>query len=170
MKYNPQSLFVSQQGQALYPESGCGVASLLMLLKFINYSPLPNWEKLCGNLRLDVSPVEKGYAKENPEIGLYPEDIFRFAVKENLLFRVHFFDDEWQSCLEIAPIMVLLDGIIKEYPEEPHWVVLTSYDGKIFSYLDPWSKESDSKKIALADFKQFYTGIACQLLAKQKSL
>ncbi len=166
MKYELQAIFVSQQEQELHSESGCGVASLLMLLKYINFNPVPTWQKLCSELRVNVSPIEKGYSKHDPEIGLYPEDIFRYVIKENLLFRMHFFDNEWHDCLEKGPIMVLLYGVLKEFPNDSHWVVLTSYDGKLFSYLDPWSKQGDkiSKNLSFAEFKKVYTGVACQLL------
>ncbi|MCS5712847.1 C39 family peptidase [Candidatus Berkiella aquae] len=170
MKCEPKTIFVSQQGQELHPESGCGVASFLMLLKYINFKPLPSWNNLCGELRLDLPPIEKGYSKNDPEIGLYPEDIFRFVVKENLLFRMHFFDNEWQESLDNGPIMVLLHGVLNEFPDESHWVVLTSFDGQIFSYLDPWSKDDEeiTKMISFAEFKKYYTGVACQLLMSQQ--
>ncbi|MBN9289057.1 MAG: hypothetical protein BGO43_05465 [Gammaproteobacteria bacterium 39-13] len=170
MKYEAHTIFVSQHGQELHPESGCGVASLLMLLKYINFKPLPSWKLLCNELRLDVPPLDKGYSKHDPEVGLYPEDIFRYVVKENLLFRMHFFDTEWQDSLMKAPIMVLLHGVLNEFPDESHWVVLTSYDGKIFSYLDPWSKVDEEiiKNISFVEFEKYYTGVACQLLMKQE--
>lgn len=81
-----------------------------MLLKFIRFYPLPTWKELCEALRLDVSPIEKGYGKDNPEIGLYPEDLFRYIVQQN---RMQFFDGEWEEALIKAPIMVLLDGILE---------------------------------------------------------
>ena len=168
MKYQPKAIFVSQQEQELHSESGCGVASLLMLLKYINHKPLPAWQTLCSELRLSVSPVEKGYSKHDPEIGLYPEDIFRYVIKENLLFRMHFFDNEWRNCLEKGPIMVLLHGVLTEFPNDSHWVVLISYDDQNFSYLDPWYKEGYkmSNNLSFSEFKKFYTGIACQLFKK----
>ena len=99
MQYEPQSIFVSQQEQGLHSESGCGIASLLMLLKYINHTPLPTWQTLCSELKLSVLPVKKGYSEHDPEIRLYPEDIFRYVIKENFLFRMHFFDNEWRDCL-----------------------------------------------------------------------
>ncbi|HAT7071721.1 TPA: hypothetical protein JAN90_02835 [Legionella pneumophila] len=47
------AIFTSQQEQIPYSEAGCGVASLLMLLKLIQFYPLPTWKELCEALRLD---------------------------------------------------------------------------------------------------------------------
>ncbi|MGD9591229.1 MAG: papain-like cysteine protease family protein [Candidatus Berkiella sp.] len=170
MNYNPQAIFVSQHGKEIHSESGCGVASLLMLLKFIDFTPMPSWNALCQALKLDVPPVEKGYDSNCPDIGLYPEDIFRYIIKHNLFFRMHFYDDEWQACLKNGPIMVLLDGILSEYPEDAHWVVLISLDQNVFTYLDPWSvhEEQNTQKISFIDFKKCFTGMSCQLLSQQQ--
>ena len=60
--------FVTQQGKSFYGEEGCGVASLLMLLQYINFTPLPSWKQLCEDLRLDTPPIQKGYSKTDPAI------------------------------------------------------------------------------------------------------
>lgn len=160
------NIFVSQRNQVPYEDFGCGPACMMMLLKNINFSPLPAWEELCMKLHLEKHPSDRGYQSNAPIVGLYPEDLFRYVIKENLHFRMHFFDDEWQSSLIKAPIMVLLDGILDEFPEDAHWVVLTKFSNGCFSYLDPWEKSHScaEKHIPFERFKHIYTGIACQLL------
>ncbi|AMQ28344.1 TPA: C39 family peptidase [Legionella pneumophila] len=169
ISFNHHDIFVSQQNQKPYSDTGCGVACLFMLLKFIQLQPLPTWKDLCDALKLDVSPIKKGYSIDDPEIGLYPEDLFRYVIQQNLPFRMQFFDDEWEASLKNVPIMVLLDGILKEFPNEAHWVVLIAYKNKQFTYLDPWYEEEKDylKTISWTKFKSHYTGVACQLLKKE---
>lgn len=165
------NIFTSQHGQPIHEDFGCGVASLMMILKYINFKPLPSWIELCEDLNLTKKPTSRGYKQEDPAIGLYPEDLFKYVITNNLPFRMHFFDDEWQESLRIAPIMVLLDGLLEEFPNDGHWVVVTTLDEGIFSYLDPWEKsfESAIKYITFEKFKQIYTGLACQLVNVETS-
>lgn len=60
--------------------------------------------------------------------------------------------------------MVMLDGLLEEFPEDAHWVVLTKFEEGYFLYLDPWGKIFDlaEKRISFDKFKQIYTGLACQ--------
>lgn len=159
-------IFVSQRNQGSYEDSGCGVACMIMLLKHIKFKPLPTWNELCAALCLEKSHPSQECQNDNSEIELYPEDLFRYVVRENLHFRIRFFDDEWQKSLVIAPIMVLLNGVLDKFPENAHWVVLTKLSDGYFSYLDPWEKTNDSaeKHISFEQFKNIYTGLACQLL------
>lgn len=158
--------FVSQQDQELHSDVGCGVASLMMLLKAGDFEPLPSWGLLCHELALMKPPLEKGYSEQDPEIGLYPEDLMRYVVRHKLKFRIHFYEDEWQFALKKAPIMVLMDGILEEYPEDSHWVVLVDMDETGFIYLDPWQRHDESYVLHMSnsDFKVAYTGIALQIL------
>jgi hypothetical protein len=135
-------------------------------LKHLNFDTSPSWEELCEILHFVKSPARKWYGSDYPNIALYPEDLFRYIIKNNFNFRMIFCDDEWQESLVKAPIMVLLDGILEEFPDEMHWVVLLQKDKENISYFDPWDKtEKDGLKIIPFDiFKKTYTGIACQIL------
>ena len=68
--------------------------------------------------------------------------------------------------------MVLLHGVLPKFPNDSHWVVLTSYDDQNFSYLDPCYREEDkiSKNFSKYEFKEFYTEIACQLLRNETDI
>lgn len=163
-----RTIFVSQRDQVFYGDAGCGVACIMMLLKFIDFRPLPAWYELCTELQLKKDPNVRGYQKHDPEVGVYPEDLFRYVIRQNFHFRMHFFEDEWQVSLAKAPIMVLLDGVLEAFPEEAHWVVLTKFMEGNFAYLDPWEKDYDSaeKHLSFEKFKKIYTGLACQLLVR----
>lgn len=128
---------------------------------------MPTWETLCETLKLDATPSTKGYGNSDPEVGLYPEDLFRYVIHHNLKFRMHFFEDEWQEALLKTPIMVLMDGILEAFPDETHWIVLIQYDEQQFTYLDPFEKTQATalKRLEMKQFKLLYTGIACQLFA-----
>jgi uncharacterized protein YvpB len=169
MSNSYKNIFVSQIEQNLYPEVGCGVASLLMLLKHAQFEPLPTWEALCKALRLDTPPFQKGYSGTDPAIGLYPEDLYRFVIQNGLSFRMHFLNEEWKEALEKAPIMVMMMGLIRDHeldPHEAHWVVLTEFEDNIFTYLDPLGRVTDgyTKQITINDFLHSYTGLALQLI------
>ncbi|GMU19800.1 MAG: hypothetical protein AMXMBFR12_09910 [Candidatus Babeliales bacterium] len=163
-----QKIFISQNDQSLYPDFTCGIASLLMLLQYINFKTLPSFEKLAQETGLTISPKEKGYDEDDQAVGLYPEDIFKYCVTNNLKFRISFYDDEWKDALKKAPIMVLLTGNQEEFGlKNAHWVVLVERDKDYFTYLDPWYTKASNeyvRHIWAGDFKRYYTGIACQLL------
>lgn len=99
-----------------YGDFGCGVACLMMLLKHIDFRPLPDWLSSCRELNIKQEPNVRGYQENDPEIGLYPEELFRYVITHNFHFRMHFFDNEWESALLNAPIMVLLDGVLDKFP------------------------------------------------------
>jgi hypothetical protein len=159
-------VFVSQNEQDYYPEITCGVAALLMLLKFGNYGPLPEFKKLAETLRRATPPAQNGYYDMDMPAAIFPEDILRYCVKNNFHFRLHFFDDEWKDCLRLAPIMALVTGDYEAFGPDGHWIVLVERNKDIFTYLDPWQKSLDKfiKHFTLSEFKSFYSGIALQLL------
>lgn len=156
------SIFVSQNEQAYYAEVGCGVAALTVLLKRINLTPLSTQEELCNELRITVPPLAKGYSKDEPEIGLYPEDLFRYTIRKVLNFWMYFFEVEWAVPLQKAPIMVLMAGNEEEFGLNSHWIILVNVINRFFVYLDPWYKSDQNyiRHISIVDFRRYYTGIA----------
>ncbi|KIV58592.1 hypothetical protein AM501_05185 [Aneurinibacillus migulanus] len=167
MKYS--DFFVSQNDQNYFPEAACGVASLLMLLKYNRIMDNTPFDELAKDLKLNVPPKEKGYDEDDQAIGTYPEDIVRFCVLNNIKFRMSFYDDEWKDCLKSAPIMALLTGNEEEFGlRNCHWVVLVKRDKDYFTYLDPWHRKKTNeyiKHISSIDFGRYYTGIACQIIS-----
>lgn len=163
-------IFVSQNEQDYYPEITCGVAALLMLLKFGNYEPVPTFKQLGEALRRATPFGQKGYYDVDMPAASFPEDIFRFCVRNNFHFRMHFFDDEWKDSLKLAPIMVLVTGDYEAFGPDGHWIVIVERNKDIFTYLDPWQKSSDDfiKHFNQADFARYYSGIALQLLPNTK--
>ena len=161
-----EDIFVSQNEQHHHPEFACGVAALMMLLKAKKLNPLPDFVSLSDSLRLTVSPVLKGLPESAPAIGLDPEDLFTYCVKNNLPFRMLFLEDEWENGLKQAPIMVLMTGDEDKFGIESHWIVLIELDQNHFTYLDPWYKKAEKHtfNISIEDFKAHFTGIALQLL------
>ena len=79
-----------------------------MILKYHQFKPLPDWDKLVHDLNLKHSSLQKGYSLKGPEIVLYPEDLFRWIINKDIKFRMHFMKDEWLDCLKKSPIMILL--------------------------------------------------------------
>ncbi len=146
------NIFVSQRDRGVHERSGCGIASLLMLMKFIKYNPLPSWNELCTSLHVAN--------------GLQSENLYSYVAEHHVEFRSYFSDSEWEAALVYAPIMVLLYGILDEFPKDSHWVVLTQFNNGYFSYMDPWDKEynKDGHSISFEKFKKIYTGFACQLI------
>lgn len=160
--------FISQNEQSFYPEYSCGIACLSMLLKYHNIINSENFELLGKELNFNISPEEKGYDSDDMECGTFPEDIFRYLVKNNLNFRMSFYDDEWKEALKKSPIMVMMTGNEEEFGlGNSHWVLLVNRDKDFFTYLDPYERSISNDYIKYmwsGDFKRYYTGIACQLL------
>lgn len=161
--------FVCQREQDYYPETTCGVAGVMMLLKYHHLFQDISFVELATQLRLTVPPEEKGYKSTAPTTGVYPEDIYRFLYKHDIPFRVSFFKDEWGECLNESPILTLMagnDGIRETFVSEGHWVLLVRKDGSTFTYLDPWYPRKSNKHIAAIneeEFYKYYTGSACQI-------
>lgn len=160
--------FISQNEQDFYPEYTCGVACLAMLLKFHGVNMNLDFRSLAGELNFDIAPENKGYDSDDMEYGVYPEDIFKYLVKNDFKFRMSFYDDEWKDALKKSPIMVMMTGNEEEYGlRNSHWVVLVSRDKDFFTYLDPYEVSESGKYIKhlwSQDFKKYFTGIACQII------
>lgn len=169
MKYD---FFVCQREQNYHPEITCGVASLMMLLRFHGLLGGLTYEELADQLDFTVSPVRKGYPESEHKYGTYPEDLYRFLVKRDIPFRVSFFKEEWEDCLRRGPIMVLM---VDEKEGGPfvsygHWVVLVGLEKGRFTYLDPWYPRENNefvRQINEEDFYKHYTGSGCQILVKR---
>lgn len=149
------SFFVSQNEQDHYSRYACGVASMMMLLSYHKLNFGVSFVQLADELRLAVPPVEKGYKATDPQIGVYPEDVFRFLSKRDIPFRMSFYEKEWEACLLDSPIMAMISAE-RDGEEEDN-----------FYYLDPWyTSDSDYCRVMSAgDFFASYTGIACQIIA-----
>lgn len=159
--------FISQNEQTYYPEATCGVASLMMLLKYYGLADDISYQGLADDLKLTVSPVEKGYSKRDPAIGVYPEDVYKYLHGRGLLFRVSFYREEWKQCLTDGPIMVLMRSEDSLFSYDGHWIVLINCDDQKITYLDPWyTSESDDylRSIGVSEFYTSYTGVACQII------
>ncbi|GIO71261.1 MAG: hypothetical protein E6230_20360 [Paenibacillus dendritiformis] len=161
------SFFVSQHDQDYHPEVACGVASLSMLLRYHRLGDGLKFVDLAQQLRLTAPPAIKGYLANDPPIGVFPEDVYRFLFERKILFRVSFFKHEWEACLLGAPIMVLMRDDGEEFGPDGHWVVVVDKEGPTFTYLDPWYKEDSGeyvRKIEESVFFDCFTGCACQII------
>lgn len=163
-----KNYFISQNDQSFYPESACGIACLSMLLKYHQIAGYDNFEKLAIELNFNVSPEEKGYDNDDMKCGTYPEDIFKYFTKNNINFRMSFYDDEWKDSLKKSPVMVMMTGNEEEFGlRNSHWVLLVKRDKDFFTYLDPYETMISNnyvKHIWSGDFRKYYTGIACQVI------
>lgn len=172
------SFFVSQNEQDYYSRFTCGVASMMMLLSYHKLNLGFSFVQLADELRLAVPPMEKGYKETDPQIGVYPEDVFRFLYKQDIPFRMSFYEEEWEACLLDGPIMAMVsverDGEEEDEDDcetEAHWVVLIRKEENNFYYLDPWytSDSEYCRVMSQEDFFASYTGIACQIIAQTDS-
>jgi hypothetical protein len=150
--------FICQNEQSIFADDSCHVVCLLMLLKAINFSPLPSYEELCKFFNLSDSN------------NLFPEiataDILRFIVKNNLNFRILFRKEDWEEALQKAPIMAAMYGGTRFWGQGGHMIILTHLKDGLFTYLDPWFSASTGrhiKTISMEEFYQYYGGFACQL-------
>lgn len=151
--------FICQQEQSLFADDSCHVVCLLMLLKFVNFSPLPSYEELCEFFDLAN--------KSNLSAEIATADILRFIVGNKLKFRVCFRKEDWKEALEIAPIMTAMYGGHRFWGQGGHMIILTQLKEKVFTYLDPWFSASTNRHVKAIDEQEFYgyhAGFSCQLL------
>lgn len=96
------SFFVSQNEQDYYSRFACGVASMMMMLSYHKMNLGFSFVQLADELRLAVPPLEKGYKETDPQIGVYPEDVFRFLYKRDIPFRMSFYEEEGKLAYSTA--------------------------------------------------------------------
>lgn len=157
MSCNARIKFVCQREQGVFPVDSCHVACLYMLLEFIQFYPMPSYEALCHELKL--AAPEGSYDNSL-------EEVLKFVVRHNIEFRIGFREAELEEALKVAPIMVAFYGAQRFWRREGHTVVLVGLEQDRFIYLDPWfSKGKHVKSLLKADFKKYFQGFYCQLLA-----
>jgi len=145
--------FVSQRHRPL-AAYGCGAACLTMLLRFARQPgvPLPDYPALCGMLRLDTPPKDKGCAHYGNGFGAYPEDIARCLGTLRFSFR----DGIGHPCnsttavvkmLRAAPLMMGMGDNDEAWGKEGHWIVLVGFNPSTarFTFLDPWFRSWEPK-------------------------
>lgn len=167
---------VSQKNNS-HADYGCGVASLMMLLKHAQLKQVPPYDKLAKELRITECVTKKwGDQYEDHGKGAYPGDITRYLknvgipflqihdpynVGENLKNRKSGSFKLLIHIAEFAPVMI---GEL--YENAGHWVVLCK-DGKKFMRYDPEFLSTDPQAIAEVDTNiilEKWDGCAIQIL------
>ena len=69
-------------------------------IKYHQITGYENFEKLAIELNFNISPEEKGYDSDDMKYGTFPEDVFKYLVKNNINFRMSFYEDEWKEALK----------------------------------------------------------------------
>lgn len=151
--------FICQKEQSIFADDSCHVVCLLMLLKQINFSPLPSYEDLCKFFDLSDS------RNLSPDVATAA--ILKFIVGHGLNFRILFRKEDWEETIKTAPIMAAMYGGTRFWGQGGHMIILTHLNDGVLTYLDPWFSASTKrhiKKISMGDFYKYYGGFACQLL------
>jgi hypothetical protein len=157
--------FICQREQSIFADDSCHIACLLMLLKHVDFSPLPSYEDLCEVFNLS-DPKNL-----LPEIAI--PDLLKFIVRNNLNFRTAFRKENWKETLKIAPVMAAMYGGTRFWGQGGHMIILTQFQDETFTYLDPWFSASTNRHIKTISKKEFYTyygGFSCQLLPYTESV
>ena len=131
--------FICQKEQPIFADDSCHVACLLMLLKHINFSPLPSYKGLCQFFDLSDS--------RNLSPDAATADIVRFIVRHNLNFRILFRKEDWEDTLKTAPIMAAMYGGTRFWGLGGHMIILTQLKDGVFAYLDPWFSASTNRHL-----------------------
>ncbi len=166
-----RSIFVSQLEQDYYPHHTCSVAACMSILRASGITPLPTYQELADEFGMteDNLAESNGYFQYK-DFGkvIFPENVIKYFIRKNIKFRMHFYQEEWQACLEKnGPIMVFsYEGNETEEGMYGHWVVVVKRRSDFFVFLDPFIK-SDGRFIRFMhadDFKRYYSGIAIQII------
>ncbi len=158
--------FVSQRGRR-HADYGCGVASLLMLLKHSRPSVKISYQDLARRLRID-KPVKArwGDQYEDAGYGAYPADITLFLKEEGIAF-IQLHDtkltpkcaNSLEQLVSIGPVMMGMD-----WGESGHWIVVIQREGNDFTYFDPYNKVDEGHIISKKDLLNDWDGFAVQVL------
>jgi hypothetical protein len=142
-----------------------------MLLKFINFSPLPSYEDLCKDLSLSSQALPLGETLSSEEMLKlnikFAAEVTKYIVRNDLNFRNIFREEDWEKALETAPIMVAMAGGRRFWGNLGHMIVLTQFKEGVFTYLDPWFSAATKrhiKTISKDKFYKYYGSFAFQLL------
>jgi uncharacterized protein YvpB len=157
------------QLENILPDYGCGVASLMMLLKFhCRHRQNPNYETLAEELRAGKLPSEKGYSWYSDDLGrgAYIDDIMHWLSQKGFVFAASNRKSRRSErvllrLLSDAPAMVGM-----EWHEVGHWVVLVGFDEDNVSMLDPLRRSNGRfrRRIGLSRFFDQWDGAAITIL------
>ena len=139
-----QVSFMSQRENVL-PDIGCGIASLMMLLRFhCKRRRIPSYEQLAHNLRADKLPSEKGYYwyADTCGKGAYIDDVCLWLLRYGFAFQAmyqksRFSESLLLQSLSVGPVMVGMKW------HGGHWVVLVDFDGENITMFDPLRQSSE---------------------------
>lgn len=166
------------QKKKRYADYGCGVASLMMLLKQAQQKS-PSYAELAEKLRITECVTDKwGDQYEDCGKGAYPADITKYLKDVGIPFlQIHDPDNVGEEpknrkfgslkllihIVEFAPVMI---GEVFE--DVGHWVVLCKVGEKFMRY-DPKFLSNDPKAITTVDTNKIvgkWDGCAIQVLTR----
>jgi len=158
--------FISQLARR-HAAYGCGVASLLMLLRNRDAEFSVTYTELADQLEID-KPVRNKWRNqyEDSGPGAYPADITRFLKNEGIPFlQIHdspASSEHLMLLVKKAPLMIGMN-----WGKEGHWVVLQKEYRNGYRYLDPYKmpNEKHSFYISKDKLKKDWDGCAVQLLS-----
>lgn len=161
-------VFVSQCFRK-HADIGCGVASLMMLLKHRDEAFSRSYNELADALRITDSVRKKwGEQYDGEGFGAYPADITKFLKEERIPFiQIHRGGSaplQLMRVLETGPLMIGMSG--EEWGEYGHWIVLESKYRSGYYYLDPHESPTGSYRKFIAEdmLLRDWDGFAIQLL------
>lgn len=155
-----------------HAQYGCGIASLLMLLKHAQSSFKISYQELARRLRIDEPVIDRWDNQyEDVGYGAYPADITLFLKEENIPFiQLHNAKSTPNGfnflvqLASIGPVMVGMEGT--EWGESGHWIVVAPNDKNSFTSFDPYKKVDEEYRVIISkkDLLKDWDGFAVQVL------
>jgi len=159
--------FVSQL-ENVQPQNGCGIASLMMLLKFhCDDRRVPSYEQLANGLRADKLPSEKSYTwyRDKWGKGAYVDDVCLWLLQNGLAFKAI---SQKSRSNERLLFRFLSDGPVMVGMEwhGGHWVVLVDSNSEHITMLDPLRRSDERylRRISRSRFFSAWDGPAISIL------
>ena len=161
--------FVSQ-GRGRFSEVGCGVAGLMMLLKYHDeWGRPPRYEDLAKKLGADKLPSQKRLRdSDNRGKGVYRCDVERWLSGKSICFK------RWARKSRnnppfnrsVTPVMAEMNK--KWCPPWGHWIVCTRVTTRSVDYLDPQYGHRKIRSMRRSEFLKGWYGNAVAILGKGK--
>jgi uncharacterized protein YvpB len=160
--------FVSQLENVL-PEYGCGIACLMMLLKFhCRRRRCPTYDELAKDLRAEKLPSEKGYTWYSDVWGrgAYVDDVCLWLLQKRFVFTAA---NHKSARSERTLFGVLTDTpamVGMKWHDIGHWVVIVGFDKEYVTLLDPNRLPSGrfKRRVSRARFVDEWDGAAIALV------
>ena len=172
--------FVSQKKHGKRSEYSCGVACLMMLLKYNNTSYHTTFKKLGDFLEVDKRAIDKSVLIDYNVLrqygcgskGAYQENIIAYLRKVQINFEASYYTDDTSIkrnrlstiIAKIKNNIPLMVEVGKPWEPDGHWLILNGYTLSELYFLNPYHTIKPKTTKSKECFLKAWDGISLNLV------